>query len=144
MKKLQLIIILVIMTVAMLALSALLIYCNPVIRYRNHPSKQPGTTWRTEDDKIVFTISKEDGHGYGVMQTEDGSVEVVLLIGLPTAPIHVCYASQIAQLPENEPVTPFAEWKIMSYRHNRFEVKVSTEDNKVLVFYKDTDTKNSD
>ena len=115
--------------------------CTSFYLRNRHPSDQPGTTWRTEDGSVVFSVKEYDPSGYGYIQTEEGKVDIVISMGMTTSMILISYAEDHANLEELQPLPTFARWDTESVRADTFVVKVIEtvyfEPGQILTFHKD-------
>ena len=124
-------------------LLGMLFGCTSFYLRNRHPSDQPGTTWRTEDGSVVFSVKENGPSGYGYIQTEEGKVDIVISMGMTTSMILISYAEDYANLEELQPLPTFARWDTESVREDRFVVKVIEtvyfEPGQLLTFHKDTE-----
>ena len=123
-----------------LLLLGMLSGCTSFLLRNRHPSDQPGTTWRTEDGTVVFSVKEYDPSGYGYIQTEEGKVDIVISMGMTTSMILISYADEHANTGENQPIPTFARWTTESVRKNTFVVRVNEtvyfEPGQLLTFHK--------
>lgn len=58
----------------------------------NRPCDQPGSTWRSEDGSISFTVEENGtGDGIGVMNIDDQEIDIIFGRGV-TTDIYIYYA----------------------------------------------------
>lgn len=138
---------------------------NPLV-FEYFPSEQPGTTWRTEDNRIVFTIPEceelpnptritEEVNGRissylidtapkptGTLETNGRRNEIVFYM-FYDGPGVILYDLEDYRSSYGHYSTPLEEWTVEFYSSDKFVVRVSEhcysffEPGQKLVFYKD-------
>lgn len=114
---------------------------NKENRYNNHPSKQPQTTWVTEDGKVELYFYGHVGHG--TIQTAEGPVEVAVITSVQTSQVRFYYEDEYQQMiASDQPMDAgFAKgWSNVKNNH-KFVIEITSADQyfeagEKLVFYK--------
>ena len=109
------------------------------LMHNHNPVKQPGTTWETEDGRVIFSVSDDDlPNIIGQIHTEDSDVSIQLHIGLYSSVFEVTY--KVYEQQRDQLIIADEIWNTCTVTKNKFVVEIIEsnyfEEGEVLTFYK--------
>jgi len=139
MKKNKLIIFLSILVL----LTVFLQGCPSPTTSERHPTNQPNTTWVTDDGKVTFCVGSDDSLSplYGVVETENGSVEIVISMSSLTSFVAISFNDAGQTQTINQPITSFAHGQGRTNSKDEFIIEITFaecyfENGELLVFHR--------
>ena len=131
------------------AILILLCGCKPLPHIvARHPTSQPGTTWATADGKISFHIDADfRGRCHGIIETENGSLEIVFSLTTTVSLVNIALASDYAK--DETKFPSIATGQGSSISREKFRIRITAikdscpkglfELEQEFIFYKITD-----
>ena len=126
----------------LLTLCTLLQGCPSSFVRNNHPSRQPGTTWKTDDDKIRFYVDPNDSMSppYGTIETENGTEEIVILASILTTVVDIIKADDYSK-DSVDPIVYFARGHGTTRGKNEYVIEITEaseifKSGDILIFHK--------
>ena len=93
--------------------------------FATFPSAQPGTTWSTDDGKVSFYVGKKTGDPiYGYIETQDGPVEIILVMSKQVSYIGIEYLDSAPEIDDDSIKHAVEIWHYSDYSNDSIEITV--------------------